>query len=118
MRVKEALAGAAGKTAARYLEGIGFRVLDRDWRCGDEILSIIAADHRALVVIELRVCAGTRHGGPLDAISAGRTKMLRGLGARWLAGHGIRYDQVRIDVIGLLHEGPDGFTIEHVRAVG
>lgn len=118
MRVKEALAEAAGKTAASYLEGCGFRVLDRDWRYEDEILSIIAADHRALVVIDLRVRAGTRHGGPLGVISAGRAKMLRGLAARWLAGHGMRYDQVRIDVIALLQDGSGGFTIEHVRAVG
>lgn len=117
MRVKEALATAAGRTAADYLEGCGFRVLDRNWRHDGEIISIIAADHRALVVIDLRVRAGTRHRGPLDAISDGRRLTMRRLAARWLAGHGMRFDQIRIDVVGLLqHEG--GFTIEHVRAVG
>jgi hypothetical protein len=44
--------------------------------------------------------------------------MMRRLAARWLAGHGMRYDQVRIDVIGLIQENTGGFTIEHVRAVG
>jgi putative endonuclease len=65
MSVKEALAAAAGKSAADYLEGCGFRVMDRDWRCDGEILSIIAADRGTLVAVDLRVRAGTRHGTPL-----------------------------------------------------
>jgi putative endonuclease len=117
MRVKEALAEAAGKSAVSYLEGCGFRVLDRNWRCDGEIIPVIVAERGVLVVIDLRVRAGTRHGAPLDAIGADRKQTMRGLGARWLADHGMRYDQVRIDVVGLLlHEG--GFTVEHVRAVG
>ena len=117
MRVKEALAEAAGKSAVSYLEGCGFRVLDRNWRCDGEIIPIIVAERGVLVVIDLRVRAGIRHGAPLDAIGADRKLAMRGLGARWLADHGMRYDQVRIDVVGLLqHEG--GFTVEHVRAVG
>jgi putative endonuclease len=118
MRVKKALAEAAGKTAADYLEGCGFRVLDRDWRCDGEILSIIAADRRSLVVIDLRVRAGTRHGTPLGVIGSARKQAMRRLAARWLAEHGTRYDQVRIDIVGLLQDGTGGFTIEHMRAVG
>ena len=36
----------------------------------------------------------------------------------WLTAHGVRFDQIRIDVVGLLYEGTGGFTIEHVRGVG
>ena len=118
MRVKEALAEAAGHAAASYLEGHGFDVLDRNWRSGTEIIPIIAADRRVLVVIDLRVRAGTRHGTPLEAISADRRKTLRRLAGLWLPAHGVRFDQIRIDVVGLLQEGTGGFTIEHIRAVG
>jgi len=118
MIVKEALAGGAAKAAVSYLESHGFRVLDRDWRCDGEILSIVAAERSTFVVVDLRVRAGTRHGRPLEAIGRVRLRTLRGLGARWLADHGIRYDQIRIDVVGLLFDGPAGFTIQHVRAVG
>ena len=118
MHVKEALAEAAGQEAASYLEGRGFRILDRNWRSGSEILPIIADDHRVLVVIDLRVRAGTRHGTPLDAISADRRKTLRGLAGRWLTSHGVRFDQIRIDAVGLLQDGTGGFTIEHIRGVG
>ena len=118
MRVKEALAEAAGQAAASYLEGCGFRVLDRNWRYGSEIIPIVAAERRALVVIDLRVRAGTRHGTPLDAISEARQRTMRRLAACWLAAHGMRYDQIRIDAVGLLQDSTGGFTIEHIRAVG
>ena len=29
-----------------------------------------------------------------------------------------RFDQVRIDVIGLVYDGTGGFSIEHIRGVG
>jgi putative endonuclease len=118
MRVKEALAEAAGHAAACYLEGHGFRVLDRNWRSGSEILPIIAVERHTFVVIDLRVRAGTLHGTPLELIGADRRKTLRRLAGHWLTAHGMRYDQIRIDVVGLLQEGTGGFTIEHVRAVG
>jgi putative endonuclease len=118
MRVKEALAAAAGEAAASYLEDCGFRVLDRNWQYGTEIIPIIAADSRVFVVIDLRVRAGTRHGTPLEVIGAARQRTMRWLAARWLAEHGVRFDQIRIDVVGLLQDGTGGFTIEHIRGAG
>ena len=118
MHVKEALAEAAGNVAANYLQRCGFRILDRNWRHDDDIVAIVADDRRVLVIIDLRIRAGRRHGAPLEVIGAARRKAMRSLGARWLAEHGRRADQIRIDVVGLLQDGDGGFTIEHVRAVG
>ena len=118
MCVKEALAEAAGNAAANYLQRCGFRVLDRNWRHDEDIIPIVAADRCVLVIIDLRVRAGRRHGTPLEVIGAGRRQAMRRLGAVWLVEHGRRADQIRIDVVGLLQDGDGGFTIEHVRAVG
>ena len=118
MRVKEALAEAAGNAADGYLKGCGFRILDRNWRHDDDIVAIVAVDRCWLVIVDLRVRAGTRYGAPLEVIGAARRKAMRRLGASWLAEHGSRFEQIRIDVVGLLQDGDGGFTIEHVRAVG
>jgi len=118
MRVKEALAEAASRETISYLEGCGFRILDQNWRSGSEILPIITVERRTLVVIDLRVRAETRHGTPLEAISADRRKTLRRLAGLWLTAHGVRFDQIRIDAVGLLQDATGGFTIEHIRAVG
>jgi putative endonuclease len=110
--------GAEGEQAAvSYLEGCGFRILDRNWRCGDGEIDIIAVERHTLVACEVKTRSGTRYGTPLDAVGHAKRRRLRRLAAIWLSAHGVRFDQVRVDVIGLLRDGDAGFTIEHVRGV-
>jgi putative endonuclease len=112
------LLGREGEQAAvRYLEGCGFRILDRNWRCADGEIDIVAVERHTFVVCEVKTRTGTRYGTPLDAIGRAKRLRLRRLAAQWLSAHGVRFDQIRIDALGLLRDGPDGFTIEHVRGV-
>jgi putative endonuclease len=118
MNAKDVLGRAGEQAAASYLEGCGFRILDRNWRSADGEIDIVAVDRRTLVVCEVKTRSGTRFGTPLDAVGRAKRARLRRLAAQWLAAHGIRFDQIRIDVLGLLCDGADGFTIEHVKGVG
>jgi putative endonuclease len=118
MRAKNVLGGDGEQAAVDYLEEVGFRVLDRNWRCTEGEIDIVALERRVLVVCEVKACSGTRYGRPLEAVSRAERDRLQRLAARWLNAHGLRFDQVRIDVIGLLYEGAGGYTIEHIRAVG
>jgi putative endonuclease len=118
MGAKDVLGREGEQAAAGYLEGCGFRILDRNWRCADGEIDIVAADRRTFVVCEVKTRSGTRFGTPLDAVGQAKRRRLRRLAAQWLAAHGSRYDQIRIDVVGLLRDGAGGFTIEHVRGVG
>jgi putative endonuclease len=115
---KDVLGRAGEQTAARYLEGCGFRILDRNWRCPDGEIDIVAVERHTFVVCEVKTRSGTRFGTPLDAVGRAKRARLRRLAALWLNAHGIRFDQIRIDVLGLLSDGDGGFTIEHVRGVG
>ena len=118
MGAKDVLGREGEQAAASYLEGCGFRILDRNWRCADGEIDIVAADRRTLVVCEVKTRSGTRYGTPLDAVGHRKHRRLRKLAALWLLAHGLRFDQIRIDVLGLLRDGDGAFTIEHVRAVG
>ena len=80
--------------------------------------AVVAAERRTFVVCEVKTRSGTRYGTPLDAVGQAKRRRLRRLAALWLSAHGVRFDQIRIDVVGLLRDGADGFTIEHVRGVG
>jgi putative endonuclease len=115
--MKEALAAMAAQKAVDYLEREGFRILDRDWQHDGDVLSIVAEERGTLVVVEVRVAAGTRYSGPLDVIAPDRKRAVRSLAGSWLTARGMRFAQARIDVIGLL-QAEGAFTIEHVRAVG
>ena len=118
MRAKDVLGKSGEQTAADYLEAHGFRILDRNWRSADGEIDIVAVERHALVVCEVKTRTSTRYGTPLEAVSRAKRVRLRRLAAQWLNAHGIRFDEVRIDVVGLLYEGTGGFTIEHVRGVG
>ena len=111
--------GKEGEEAAvTYLEGRGFRILDRNWRCADGEIDVVAVERHTFVVCEVKTRTGARYGTPLEAVSRAKQRRLRRLAALWLSAHGIRFEQIRIDVVGLLRDGADGFTIEHVRGVG
>jgi putative endonuclease len=118
MHAKDVLGRDGEQAAVTYLEGCGFRILDRNWRCADGEIDIVAVERHTFVVCEVKTRSGTRYGTPLEAVGRVKRARLRRLAVRWLTAHGIRFDQIRIDVVGLLPEGSGGFTIEHVRGVG
>jgi putative endonuclease len=117
MGAKDVLGKEGEQAAASYLEGLGFRILDRNWRCADGELDIVAVERHTFVACEVKTRSGTRYGTPLDAVGRAKRRRLRRLAAIWLSAHGIRFDQVRIDVLGLLRDEAGGFTVEHVRGV-
>ena len=118
MGAKDVLGRDGEQAAVTYLEGCGFRILDRNWRCADGELDIVAAERRVLVVCEVKTRSGTGYGTPLEAVGRAKQQRLRRLAVAWLNAYGIRFDQIRVDVIGLVRAGNGGFTIEHVRGVG
>jgi putative endonuclease len=117
MHAKDVLGRDVEQAAATYLEGCGFRILDRNWRCADGEIDIVAVERHTFVVCEVKTRSGTRYGTPLEAVGRAKRRRLRRLAVRWLNAHGVRFDQIRVDVVGLLYEGTGGFTIEHVRGV-
>ena len=118
MHPKDVLGKDGEQAAVDYLEGCGFRILDRNWRCAEGEIDIVAVERHTFVVCEVKTRSGTRYGTPLEAVGRAKRNRLRRLAIRWLTAHGVRFDQIRIDVVGLLYEGTGGFTIEHVRGVG
>jgi putative endonuclease len=117
MGAKDVLGREGEQAAVSYLEGLGFRILDRNWRSADGEIDIVAVERHTFVVCEVKTRSGTGYGTPLEAVGYAKRRRLRRLAAQWLAAHGIRFDQIRIDVVGLLRDGAGGFTVEHVRGV-
>ena len=84
MGAKDVLGREGEQAAVSYLEGCGFRILDRNWRCADGEIDIVAADRRTFVVCEVKTRSGTRFGTPLDAVGQAKRRRLRRLGCRCL----------------------------------
>jgi putative endonuclease len=115
---KDVLGRQGEQLAAEYLEQAGFRVLDRNYRCAEGEIDIVAADHRVLVACEVKTRSSLQYGTPIEAIDAKKLKRLRRLAVRWVLTHGVIFDGLRVDVVGVLKVPGGKFTIEHVRGVG
>lgn len=118
MREKDALGKRGEQLAAEYLQQAGMRILDRNWRSAQGELDIVAAERRVLVVCEVKTRSGTPYGSPLEAVSQRKRTRLRRLAVAWVAAHGVLFDEIRVDLIGLVRDRRGKFTIEHLRGVG
>lgn len=122
---------AAEAIARRYLEALGWRVVDSNVVVGRGELDLVALDPDepgVLVVVEVRGARTRRFGPPeisVDARKLGRVLRAAWELARsgWIDERGLAVDRLRVDVlavelapsIGRDHGGP---TIRHLRGVG
>jgi putative endonuclease len=118
LNAKDILGRRGEQLAVEHLQRAGLRILDRNWRCADGEIDIVAAERRALVICEVKTRSGVRYGTPLEAITRQKRNRLRRLAIRWLVAHGILFDEIRIDVVGVLRSESGEFSVDHVRGVG
>jgi putative endonuclease len=118
MNTKDMLGRLGEQMAAEYLASAGLEVLARNWRCSQGEIDIVAADGRVLVICEVKTRSDVRFGTPLEAITRQKAWRLRRLAALWLVTQSVIFDEVRIDVVGILRTAPGQFSIEHFRGVG
>jgi putative endonuclease len=110
------IAAQARQEAARYLAARGITVLDRDWDSPCGPIPLVAEEGGVLVAVEVVTRTSGHYRVPLERVA--KARRLRRAAALWLAEHGRRSGEIRVDVIGLLRDGSGGFTVEHIRAVG
>jgi putative endonuclease len=108
------------RVAARYLIEQGMAVLDRNWRCRDGEIDIVARDGPTLVVCEVKTrrAGGFEH--PMATIGAVKARRLRLLAERWLLAHpvgGPPGRDVRIDLVAVVPSASGAAHVEHVRGM-
>lgn len=116
MRVKDAVGRYGEQRAVEYLVDEGLTVLDRNWRCSDGEIDVIAREGDALVFVEVKTRSTRAFGDPAEAVVPAKAARLRRLAARWLVEHSDQHwPAVRFDVIAVIRRGPDGPSLRHVR---
>jgi putative endonuclease len=104
------------RIAAAYLSSAGLRLLDRNWRCRDGELDIVARDGDALVFCEVKTRRGLGFGDPVEAVTYVKQRRLRTLAQRWLAAHDEHAPELRFDVVGVLVRPSRPALVTHLRA--
>ncbi|WP_045876099.1 YraN family protein [Pseudofrankia sp. DC12] len=107
-RAKDVLGRFGEDLAARHLVEAGAQILDRNWRCRDGELDIVALDAGTLVFCEVKTRTGTRHGTPAEAVDDRKVARVRRLAARWLAEHPQVSGPIRFDLVAVYREVAPG----------
>lgn len=104
--------------AEEYLRSLSWQILERNWRCREGEVDIVARDPQAdaLVVVEVKSRSGTGYGTPLEAITYRKVMRLRQLAAIYARGSRVRTRRLRVDAIGLVW--PRGGDCELIHARG
>ena len=109
--------GARGEQiAAAYLTDSGLRLLDRNWRCREGELDIVAREGDALVFCEVKTRRAIGYGHPVEAVTPVKQRRLRTLAHRWLAAHDEHAPELRFDVVGVLVRPSRPALVTHLPA--
>ena len=106
---RRVLGDAGEDLVARWYADAGYRVLDRNWRCREGELDVIASRSSVLVFCEVKTRRSTAFGVPAEAVTVAKQRRLRTLAMRWLDEHpGSRARTLRFDVASVLapRDGP------------
>ena len=118
MAAKDELGRRGEDIAADYLAEGGMQVIERNWRCSQGELDIIARTGDELVFVEVKTRSSVAYGHPFEAITPIKLARLRRLAGAWCEAHPDVRGRVRIDAVAVLAPRIGAVTIEHLEGVG
>jgi putative endonuclease len=99
--------------AASVLERSGLRIVDRNFRCADGEIDLVARRGRLLVFCEVKSRRTARWGDPSEAVHHVKQNRLRRLAAAWMTLHRPGDVDVRFDVVSVIVRG-ERITARHL----
>lgn len=83
----------------RHLQRAGYHVVERNYRCAEGEVDIVAQLGQQWVFVEVKTRRGRSHGAPEDAVTTEKATRLLRLGECYLQEHMLADVDWRIDVI-------------------
>ncbi len=118
MRPKDLLGRNGEALAADFLENQGMRIVDRNWRCPDGEIDIVAIEGDTLVIAEVKTRRSLAYGHPFEAVDAAKLARLHRLSTAWCREHELPAPRRRVDVVSVIDSGVGEPQLEHLRGVG
>lgn len=117
MAAKDDLGRRGEKLAADHLVATGYEIVDRNWRCKQGEIDIVAFKDGEIIFVEVKTRSSLAFGHPLEAITVAKLARLRRLAVAWCDAHPDRRAPVRIDAIAILAPMRGLVEIEHLERV-
>jgi putative endonuclease len=84
--------------ASSHLEGLGYRIADRNWRCARGEIDLVAWAGEVLVFVEVKTRRGRAMGTPEEGLTPYKSKKLLELAQAYLLAHDLDVDW-RVDLV-------------------
>jgi putative endonuclease len=106
--------GAAGERAAEhYLKGLGYKVLERNWRCRWGEIDLVCSHGELIVFVEVKTRTADGLTAPADALTAEKRKRIASAARAYLSARRLWERPCRFDLI-LVRHGDERLEVEHV----
>ncbi len=98
---RKQLGHAGEELAARTLQAAGLTIIERNWRCRDGEIDLVARDGETVVFVEVKTRRGRDFGAPEEALTARKAQKLLHLGQLYIAAHDLEDTNWRIDLVAI-----------------
>ena len=117
MAAKDLLGRRGEDLAATFLAAAGYLVIDRNWRCSQGEIDIVAVDGADTVFVEVKTRSSVAFGHPFEAITPQKLARIRRLAAAWCAVNPGDHRSIRIDAISVIAPSEGSPQIDHLTRV-
>jgi putative endonuclease len=116
VRAKDAVGKYGEDVAVRHLTEAGLEIVERNWRCSEGEIDIVARDRDVLVICEVKTRSSVLFGLPAEAVTRRKRERMRRLACLWLQEQSAWVGEVRFDVVSVLRAERGAALVEHVKA--
>ena len=110
--------GAYGESlAAKYLEDLGYEIIERNWRCREGELDLIARERDSWVFVEVKTRRSDSADDGFSAIDELKQQKIRRAIREWCRVREVASLRLRIDAISVFISGSK-IRFEHLKQVG
>ena len=106
--------GKKGELIARkFLEGIGFSIIETNWRHEKDEIDLIAKEGDELVMVEVKTRSTNFYGDPSEAVGIAKENFMIRAAEAYIELHDLNID-TRFDIVSIVID-KKGEQIEHIR---
>ncbi len=117
MKIANPTARLGEDAACKFLQKLGYKIIDRNFRQGYGEIDIIAVHDNTLVFVEVKTRSSDNFGTPFEAITPWKLKPLIRTAQFYKQTHKGLPDEMRIDAIGIKINGFKIESIEHLKNI-
>ena len=87
--------------AANFLSGLGYKIVERNWRYEKDEIDIIAMDNEFLVIVEVKTRSTSYYGEPYEAVNHKKEKFLVRAAEAYVIKKDL-YNEIRFDIVSIV----------------